>query len=132
MTLPEPTAEANDAAREVVDAAIVIHRQLGPGLLESHYRESLTYELRQRGRRVEVEVPVRVRLGDRTLSKKFYLDMRVDDVLVVETKAVKLLLPVHLQQTSSYLAATGHHLAIVLNFNVARMKDGIRRVIRSP
>ncbi|HUR69619.1 MAG TPA: GxxExxY protein [Candidatus Thermoplasmatota archaeon] len=131
MTLPEPSPRANDAAREVVDAAIQVHRMLGPGLLESHYREALAHELRRRGRTVEIEVPARVRYEGKTLRKSYSLDMRVDGELVVELKATPKLLPVHLAQTSSYLAATGHHLAILLNFHAPRMKDGIRRVIRS-
>lgn len=131
MAFPEPSLEANEAAREVVDAAILVHRVLGPGLLESHYREALAHELRRRGRRVEVDVPVRAHFGDAILSKRYFLDMRVDDILVVEIKAVSQIIPVHRAQTSSYLAATGHQLALILNFHAPLMKEGIARIIRS-
>ena len=129
--LPEPPADVDDAAREVVDAAITVHRALGPGLLESHYRAALARELQDRGRRVEIEVPVVARCHGVPLPRKHSLDMRVDGVLVVEIKAVAAFHPRMFAQTSSYLAATGHQLALLLDFHAPRMKDGIRRIIRS-
>lgn len=129
--LPEPSREADDAARETVDAAIHVHRQLGPGLLESHYREALAFELRRRGRDVKIEVPAPVRFEGVVLRKRYFLDMLVDDVLVVEVKAARWMPPTAVAQASSYLAATGYQLALLLNFHAPRMKDGIRRVVRS-
>lgn len=131
VSFPEPSAEADAAAREAVDAAIAVHRKLGPGLLESHYREVFVDELRRRGRNVEVHRKVPVVVDGRALKKSYQLDVRVDGCLVVEIKAVAAIHPRHLAQTRSYLALTGHQLALVLNFHAPLMRDGIRRVIRS-
>ncbi|HET6406014.1 MAG TPA: GxxExxY protein [Candidatus Thermoplasmatota archaeon] len=131
MTLHEPSAQADDAAREVVDAAIHVHRRLGPGLLESHYREVLVDELRRRGRAVEVHKKVPVLVDGRALKKSYQLDLRVDGCLVVEIKALRALHPHHLAQTRAYLALTGHELALVLNFHAPLMREGIRRVVHT-
>ena len=131
VSLPEPSEKADDAAREAVDAAIAVHRKLGPGLLESHYREVFVDELRRRGRFVEVHKKVPVVVDGRPLKKSYQLDVRVDQCLVVEIKAVAAIHNNHLAQTRSYLALTGHQLALLLNFHAPLMREGIRRVIRS-
>jgi GxxExxY protein len=125
-TIPE---RANDAAELVVDAALTVHRALGPGLLESVYSVCLAHELRKRSARVLREVPLPIKYDDIILDAGLRLDMLVDDCLIVELKAVECLLPVHKAQVLTYLKLTGHRLGLLINFNTPLIRDGIRRVV---
>lgn len=127
----EPTAQADLAAAATVDAAIAVHRALGPGLRESHYRDALVLELHERGRHVEREVKIPIFYKGKRVGRHFQLDIRVDRVLVVELKAKPMLAAGDRYQAMSYLAATGHELGLVLNFGAPRMKDGIKRIVRT-
>ena len=124
-----PRSEA--AAKEVVDAAIQVHRALGPGLLESVYEQCLHYELTTRGVIAERQVAVPVRYKAVEIDAGFRLDLLVDGVLVVELKAVDALAPLHDAQLLTYLKLTGLHLGLLLNFNVPRMKDGLKRLVNT-
>jgi GxxExxY protein len=124
--LPE---QANLAAEIVVDAALTVHRALGPGLLESVYSVCLAHELRKRGSRVLREVSLPVSYDGVQLDAGLRLDMLVDDCLVVELKAVEQILPVHHAQLLTYLKLTGHRLGLLINFNTPLIRDGIRRVV---
>jgi len=125
---PEPSPELDRLAHEVIGAAIEVHRVLGPGLLESVYAEALCVELGLRGLSS-------VRQPAVDLSYKGYsvgrgrLDLLIGDALVVELKAVEVLTDVHKAQVISYLKMTGHRLALLINFNVWRLSDGIKRII---
>jgi GxxExxY protein len=126
----EPIPEqANLAAEFVVDAALTVHRALGPGLLESVYSVCLAHELRKRGSRVLREVSLPVSYDGVQLDAGLRLDMLVDDCLVVELKAVEQILPVHHAQLLTYLKLTGHRLGLLINFNTPLIRDGIRRVV---
>lgn len=126
----EPGQAANHASNLVIGAAIAVHRELGPGFLESVYEEALCVELAARGIEYARQVPVSIlyrghRVGDARL------DLLVCSVLVVELKAVETLLPVHQAQTISYLRATGYRLGLLINFNVPTLSVGIKRIVAS-
>ena len=115
------------AATVVVDAVWEVYRSLGPGHLESVYENALVIELDERG------IPYQRQVGFQLTYKNQIvgagrLDLLVDDCLVVELKAVEQMNDLYLAQTLSYLRATGHRLALLVNFNVARISTGIRRV----
>ncbi len=120
---------ANLAAEMVVDAALTVHRALGPGLLENVYSLCLAHELRKRGIRVLRELPLPVSYDGILLDAGLRLDMLVDDCVIVELKAVECLLPVHKAQVLTYLKLTGHRLGLLINFNTTLIRDGIRRVV---
>ena len=112
----------------VLGAAIEVHRNLGPGLLESAYEECLCYELaaREVGVRRQVELPVKYKTVK--LDCGYRMDIVVSDALVVEIKAVEKLLPVHQAQLLTYLKLSGLHTGLLINFNVPVLKQGIRRM----
>jgi GxxExxY protein len=117
------------AAKELVDSALKVHSTLGPGLLESAYEACLAYELSERGIRVSRQKLLPVHYGPVEIDAGYRLDLLVDDQIVVELKTVSSLLPVHEAQLLSYLRLGGFHLGFLLNFNVGRMKEGIRRML---
>ena len=129
---PEDCAdsETEDLAREVIGAAIKVHRIIGPGLPESVYRRALSHELDLRGILHQCEAPVPVVYKGKRVGKGS-MDILVGGTLVVELKTVEALNEVHRAQAVAYLNATHHKLALLINFNVAMLKDGIRRVIQT-
>ena len=126
----EPTAIADELAHAVIGAAIEVHRYLGPGYVESVYEEALAVEMRLRGIQFTRQHPVRVVYKSQAVGEG-RVDYLVGDVLVVELKAVEALTAVHKAQIISYLKATGNHLGLLINFNVALLRDGIQRVVMS-
>jgi GxxExxY protein len=123
-----PLAELNRVSGEIVDAAMHIHRTLGPGLLESVYQAVLAYELRKRGLHVETEVPVPVIWEEVRLDTGFRADLIVDRLVVVELKALEAAAPVHKKQLLTHLRLTDKRLGLLINFGAALLKDGITRV----
>jgi GxxExxY protein len=117
----------NEVAREIVDAAYKIHTTLGPGLLESVYREVMEHELKKRGLRVPKEVGVPVVYEEVALEVGFRLDLIVEDLVIIELKSVEKVLPVHHKQLLTYLRLMKKRLGLLINFNVALIKDGITR-----
>ena len=124
------TPEMERIAREIVDAAFKVHTALGPGLLESVYETCLEYELLKRGLRVERQKKVTIRYDDVELDDALRLDLLVEGLVLVEVKAVETMHPVFTAQTLTYLKLTDRRLAFLINFNVVRIKDGIKRLIR--
>ena len=116
-------------AKELVDSALKVHSTLGPGLLEGAYEACLAYELVERGITVSRQKLLPIRYGQLEIDAGCRLDLLVDDQIVVELKAVGSLLPVHEAQLLSYLKLGGFHMGFLLNFNVRRMKEGIRRML---
>ena len=104
-----------------------MHRELGPGLLESVYEICLVKELKQRGLLVRQQVLVPVVYKNEKLDKEFFIDVLVENEIVVELKAVEVLLPVHEVQLVTYLKLADKRLGLLLNFNIPVLKDGIRR-----
>lgn len=125
----EPNAHCNEVTQAVVDAAVQVHRHLGPGHKEALYVEALERELRSRGHLVECERTFSVKYRGQALYSVGRVDMIVDDLVVVEAKVAKALLPLHRAQAISYLRLSGKEVALVLNFNVPLMKEGIMRVV---
>jgi GxxExxY protein len=119
-------------AREVVDAAIAVHRTLGPGLLESVYEVVLVDELRSRGLEVQRQVPVSIHYRGRVISDAFRADIIVERKVILELKSVERFTGLHRKQLLTYLRLTGTRLGFLLNFNQALMKNGIARVILNP
>ena len=113
----------------IIGSAIEVHRELGPGLLESVYEECLEYELKQQKLQVKRQVPVPIVYKETPLNKTFYMDLLVEDLVPIELKAVEHLLPIHEVQLVTYLRLSGKKLGLLLNFNVEVMKHGIKRKI---
>jgi len=113
----------------IIGAAMQVHRTLGPGLLESAYEACLSYELRKGGLDVEQQKPVPLVYEEVKLECGYRMDLLVERSVVVEVKFVEALVPVHAAQTLSYLRLSGCKLALLINFNVTVLKDGIRRFI---
>ena len=130
LTRREPDAELDRLAREVIGAAIEVHRVLGPGFLESVYEEALGVELTLRQIPFERQAPLAVDYKDHPVGEG-RVDLLVGGALVVELKAVAALAPTHMAQVISYLRAKGTALGLLINSNVARLKDGIKRVVAS-
>ena len=130
-TFREPDAHVDALARTVLDAAFEVHRHLGPGFLESVYEEALTAELELRDVTFARQVVTGVEYKGRIVGNA-RLDRLVGGELVVELKAVEQLAPIHVAQVVSYLKATGHHLGLLITFNVTELRRGIRRIVRSP
>ena len=120
--------QTNDVAREVVDSAYSVHKALGPGLLECVYEESLAFELDKRGMKVQRQVNVPIRYDGQTLESQLRLDLMVEDLVIVETKAVEKMSPLFAAQTKTYLKLTGKRLGLLINFNVVLIRDGITRI----
>ncbi len=118
----------NDITAAIIDASIEIHRRLGPGLLESVYRRILAHELGKRGFRVQVEHPIPVLWDNLHLEVGFRADLIVNDLVILETKSVETIHPVHMKQLLTYLRLTDKRLGLLINFNVELLKHGITRV----
>ena len=118
----------NGMSRNIIGAAIAVHRELGAGLLESVYEECMAYELTQRGMQFERQTPIPVIYRGIPFECGFRVDFLVASQVVVELKAVERVLPVHMAQTLTYLKLTGCKLGLILNFNVEQMVKGVKRV----
>jgi GxxExxY protein len=125
----EPVSEEVDqVVRQIIGAAIEVHRHLGPGFLESVYEKALVHELGLRGLACRQQMPVTIRYKDLAISGQ-RLDLLVEPGIVVELKSIDALLPIHSKQVVSYLKGTGHRLGLLINFNVPVLKQGIRRIV---
>ena len=116
-------------AKDVVDAAIKVHKALGPGLLESAYQHCHAFELRQRGRKVLTEVSLPLTYEGQIIEVGYRIDTLVDDLVIIENKTVETLLPIHEAQLMTYLKLSGRNIGFLLNWNVTLMKHGIKRVV---
>jgi GxxExxY protein len=119
----------NDITHEIIGAAIEVHKRLGPGLLESAYEECLSHELRLRNLRVERQRGIPVVYKEVKLECGYRLDLLVEGRIVVELKSVEGLAPIHEAIILTYLRLSGHKIGLLINFNVAILKDGVRRFI---
>ena len=118
----------NDLSGKVIGACIEIHRELGPGLLESAYEECLAYELLKTGLHFERQRPLPVRYKEVLLDCGYRLDFVVEGILIVELKAVTELHPIHEAQLLTYLKLEKKSLGLLINFNVPVLKQGVKRV----
>ena len=122
----------NDLATELIGSAITVHKTLGPGLLESAYKECLFYELISKGLYVEKERPLPLIYKEIRMDCGYRLDLLVENKIIVEIKAVEALNDIHLAHALTYLKVSGCKLGLLMNFNVLKIKDGVRRVIHTP
>jgi GxxExxY protein len=122
--------ELNALSEAVIGAAIKVHRELGPGLLESAYEACLEYELLDQGYRVERQKELPVRYRGALVDCGFRIDLLVNERIILELKAVDRLEKIHEAQVHTYLRLTGLHLGLLMNFNVVRMVDGLKRIVR--
>ena len=118
----------NEISKEIVDAALKVHRALGPGLLESAYEECLTYELLKKELLVERQKALPVVYEEVKLEAGYRIDLLVENKVIIELKSVEALNDVHLAQILTYLKLSDCKLGLLINFNVALIKQGIRRV----
>ena len=118
----------NEIGDAIIASAMKVHTALGPGLLESAYETCLIYELEKQGLPVRRQALIPIRFEDLTIDNGYRADLLVGDRVVVELKAVESILPVHRGQLLSYLRLGGFKLGYLLNFNVARVRDGIVRM----
>ncbi|HUT71653.1 MAG TPA: GxxExxY protein [Desulfatiglandales bacterium] len=125
--------DLNRLSSQIIKAAITVHKELGPGLLESVYHACMLIELRNMGIKVQSEVllPVVYR-GQKVDGQEFRLDLLVDDEIIVELKSVAKVEPVHKKQLLTYLRLAGKQLGLLLNFNEPLLRDGITRIINRP
>lgn len=119
----------NDISLLIIQAAIEVHRTLGPGLLENVYRACMMYELRQRNLSVVAEQMVPICYKDVIIEGSYRLDLLVGDEVVLEIKSVEVVLPVHHAQLLSYLRLTKKPLGLLINFNVPVLVKGVKRIM---
>ena len=123
--------DINDLSREIIGAAIEVHRALGPGLLESAYEECLCHELGLRGLFNERQKALPVIYKGRELDCGYRLDIVVENQIILELKSCDRIMPIHRAQLLTYLKLSGLKLGLLLNFNVALMKEGIVRLVNN-
>lgn len=121
--------EDNDLTSRIIDAAIKVHKALGPGLLESAYKECHYYEMIKNGLFVEKEKPLPLIYEGVKLDCGYRIDLLVESRIIIETKAVEALNDIHMAQILTYLRINKTRIGLLLNFNVLKMKDGIKRVV---
>jgi GxxExxY protein len=118
-----------EISHAVITAAMRVHSELGPGLLESAYTAYLQYELKKAGLRSATQVGLPVVYDGVKLDLGYRIDLLVEDLVIVELKSVDAIAPVHQAQIISYLKLSGRSLGLLINFNVAHLKDGIKRFV---
>jgi GxxExxY protein len=123
------SSETDRLAKEVVDSAFKVHSVLGPGLLESVYEICLAHELSKRGLKFQTQIAFPIFYDGLCLDAGLRIDLLVQDELVVELKAVETMLPLFEPQLLTYLKLTNKRLGLLINFNVPKIKDGIKRII---
>jgi GxxExxY protein len=119
----------NELTHEIIGAAIEVHKNLGPGLLESTYEECLCHELSQRGIPFERQKPVSVVYKGVKLDCGYRLDLLVSDRVILELKSVEALAPIHNSIMITYLKLSGNRIGLLMNFNVQILKKGVKRVV---
>ena len=130
MPFGETTSpEIERVATAIVDSCFVVHKRFGPGLLESVYKAFLAAELRKRGFTVLREIKVPIYYDDVEIEEGFRLDLLVNDLVIVEVKAVEKMIPVFNAQILTHLKLTSKRLGFLVNFNVLLIKDGIKRIV---
>ena len=124
-----PMPHVNQVSGAIVTSAMRVHSLLGPGLLESAYDACLAHELLKRGFRVDTQVGLPVVYDGQELDLGYRIDLLVENLVIVEVKCVEAIHPVHEAQLLSYLRLSGKSVGLLINFHVARLKDGIKRMV---
>lgn len=115
----------------ILDSAITVHRELGPGLLESAYELALARELYIRNLLIRTHVPVELLYKDVALGKAYVMDILVEELIIIEIKAVESIIPIFEAQLITYLKLADKHLGYLINFNVSLLKNGFRRIVHN-
>lgn len=123
------TSWYNSITERIIKCGIEVHKELGPGLMESVYEVCFKKVLIDEGLKVKTQVILPVNFKGETLDKEFVIDMLVEDEIILELKSVEVILPVHEAQLVTYLKLSNKKLGLLINFNVVLLKDGIRRRI---
>jgi GxxExxY protein len=118
----------NEITKQIIGAAIEVHKILGPGLLESTYHRCLVYELERRGLKVTSQLGLPLKYKDIYLDAGYRLDILVEDLVLVEIKSVECLNDLHTAQVLTYLKLSGAKVGLLINFNVCKLTDGIKRL----
>ena len=121
----------NDISYKVIGAAIEIHKSIGPGLLESAYKNALAYDLRELGFNVQQQVPMPFIYKEVKQEVGYRIDLLVNSKVIIEVKAVEAIAPVHFAQLLTYLKLSGIKLGLLINFNSKTLKDNIHRVVNN-
>lgn len=121
----------NKLSGEVIGAAIEVHNDLGPGLLESSYEASLQHELKLRGIDSLRQVVLPIKYKDLIVPEAYRIDLLVENCLVIELKIVEALLPIHSAQLLTYLRMSGNHLGLLMNFHTVRLTDSVKRLVHN-
>ena len=123
--------EIEAIATDIVDCAFKVHKEFGPGLLESAYQACHAYELRKRGRIVVTELKLPIRYDGQEFDEGYRIDELVDNLVIIENKAVDSILPIHMAQLLTYLKLKNCKLGFLINWNVKLIKNGIQRVVNN-
>jgi GxxExxY protein len=121
--------ETDDITGRIINAAMKVHSQLGPGLLESAYEACLAFELRSRCMEVDAQLSLPIEYDGVRLDVGYRIDILVEEAVIVEVKAVSELLPIHKAQLLSYLKLSGKKVGLLINFHVLHLRDGIKRMV---
>ena len=119
----------DELSNKIIESAIEVHKYLGPGLLESAYEQCLAYELTQRKIQFKLQQPLPVLYKAINLDCGYRIDVLVEDKLIIELKSVETLLPIHEAQLLTYMKLTKIKIGLLINFNVRRLKDGLKRFV---
>lgn len=121
--------DENLISYEVIGIALTLHRQVGPGLLESAYEAAMAHELTKKGFHVRQQIPMPIVYDGQEMGIGYRIDIVVNDLVIIEVKSVETLLPVHYSQLLTYLRLSGKKLGLLINFNSEKLKDGIHRIV---
>jgi GxxExxY protein len=121
--------EDNELTKKIIGCAIKVHKTLGPGLLESAYQACLYYELVKSSLFVEKEKPLPLVYEEVKLDCGYRMDLVIENKIIVEVKSVEALTDIHLAQVLTYLKLTNNRFGLLINFNVLKLKDGVKRVV---
>lgn len=121
----------NEIGAIILDAAITVHKELGPGLLESAYQLALKRELELRGLKVREKVPVELMYKGVSLGKAYEIDLLVEEEVIVENKSTEGIIPIFTSQVITYLKLYNKNLGYLINFNVPLLKDGFKRIVNN-
>lgn len=121
--------EINDITSIIIEESIKIHSDLGPGLFESVYEEILSYRLIKRGSHIQKQMAIPVFYEEIKMEVGFGADLIVENRVIVEVKSIEMIAPVHFKQVLTYLKLTGLKVGLLINFNEALLKDGVKRIV---
>jgi GxxExxY protein len=121
----------NELSKIILNIAFLIHSQYGPGLFESVYEELMFYELNKLGLKVKRQIPIPLVHESIKLEAGFRADLIAEDKVLIEIKSIECLAPIHYKQVTTYLKLSNIRLGLLINFNVALIKDGIQRIVNN-